>query len=400
MKMRKSTWLLLVLALAAILLVAGCAPTTPGNGDEEPGNGEPTADKACPKVVKTEVSKLYVADPTDLTKPNFQIKITFDENINSSCIENLAKWAITVANTDRVGTPTVTKLDVDVDGKIVTVKARVVEVGEEGEPGVGYDFVLFTEDFEDLDEAIAVANDLIEAVGIVNGRVLFGESWLDFLAALDAAESIPDLFANVRDLVDDVELFYDGLDDPATITAAEAAEANALAARATALAERADALGQDDLATALTTLATALGDGEAEAEDDLSGGVDVTDVSAAANAVALADALDEALTALNDAFAELGVIAVATPVPGTPAPRFAGLICNKDDAEAYEKEFGLAAGTVKFADEVSWKLTDCAVYDDLGNVCCDFEGKDCCVEPYCEECPPDGCDLTEPGACL
>ena len=29
MKMRKSTWLLLVLALAAILLVAGCEPTTP-----------------------------------------------------------------------------------------------------------------------------------------------------------------------------------------------------------------------------------------------------------------------------------------------------------------------------------------------------------------------------------
>ena len=51
MKMRKSTWLLLVLALAAILLVAGCSPTpAPPNG-EEPNGEEPTpppADKECP----------------------------------------------------------------------------------------------------------------------------------------------------------------------------------------------------------------------------------------------------------------------------------------------------------------------------------------------------------------
>lgn len=217
MKMRKSTWLLLVLALAAILLVAGCSPTTPPNG-EEPGNGEPTpppTDKECPKPVKTVVSKIYADDPA--TDANFQIKITFDEDFNSSCIENPAFWTITVANPGRVGTPVVDPIkpeDITVDGRVVTIKARVVETGQE--------------------EAI-----------------------------------------------------------------------------------------------------------------------------------------------------------------------FEGLICNKADAERYAETFDLGEDDVPgFADEVSWKLTNCAVYDDLGNVCCDFSGKDCCVEPYCEECPPDGCDLTEPGACL
>ena len=317
MKMRKSTWLLLVLALVAIFLVAGCTATTPPNGEEP--NGEeppptPPADKECPEVVKTEVSKLYVADPTDLTKPNFQIKITFDENINSSCIENLAKWAITVANTDRVGTPTVTKLDVDVDGKIVTVKARVVETGTA--PAPTYEFVALEEDweeFDDLEDAIDAADTLIEIVEgfspaelasfyfiVGEGDALIGKAaWETFVAAIEAI-------------------------DPE---------------------------------------------------------------------------VDTALAAYNDAFTEFGFTVEITQ---GEAPVFYGLICNKDDVAAYEKEFGLAAGTVKYADKVTWKLSNCAVYDELGNVCCDYEGEACCVEPYCEECPEpeEGCDLTEPGACL
>ena len=326
MKMRKSTWLLLVLALVAIFLVAGCTATTPPNG-EEPNGEEPTpppADKECPEVVKTEVSKLYVADPTDLTKPNFQIKITFDENINSSCIENLAKWAITVANTDRVGTPTVTKLDVDVDGKIVTVKARVVETGI---APTTYELVELPEDWEEftvLADAIAAAQAVVD---VVNGY------------------STSELF-----------YFLGAYADPyyALLDALEAAEA------ALATADAADDAG------ALAGLNAAYGLGEA---------------------------------CCVELYCQQGLGLEAVEVPGE-APVFYGLICNKDDVAAYEKEFGLAAGTVKYADKVTWKLSNCAVYDDLGNVCCDFEGKDCCVEPYCEECPEEGCDLTEPGACL
>lgn len=326
MKMRKSTWLLLVLALAAILLVAGCAPTTPGNGDEEPGNGEPTpppADKACPKVVKTEVSKLYVADPTDLTKPNFQIKITFDENINSSCIENLAKWAITVANTDRVGTPTVTKLDVDVDGKIVTVKARVVETGI---APTTYELVELPEDWEEftvLADAIAAAQAVVDVVNGYSTSELFyflGAYADPYYALLDALEAAEDALATPT------------LED--------------------------DGPALDDLNAAYGCDPTV--------EPQVEGGC------------------------LCRAILCLGLQAVE--VPGD-APVFYGLICNQDDADEY------VFGEVKSADEVSWKLTDCAVYDDLGNVCCEFSGKACCVEPYCEECPPP-CDLTEPGACL
>ena len=236
MKMRKSTWLLLVLALAAILLVAGCAPTTPGNGDEEPGNGEPTpppTDKDCPKVVKTVVSKIY--DKTG-DGPNFQIKITFNEDFNSSCIEDPASWTIEVANPGRAGTPTVTKQIIAVDGKVVTVKARVEE---------------------DVEYKVKHETD----------------------------------------------------------------------------------------------------DGNRETK----------------------------------------------PFKYT----FPGLICNKADAKAYAAGYTLPDGAIlvsstpaepTYADKVTWKL-ECAVYDDLGNVCCDFEGEACCVEPYCEKCPPDWCDFTEPGAC-
>jgi hypothetical protein len=237
MKMRKSTWLLLVLALAAILLVAGCSPTTPPNG-EEPNGEEPTpppADKECPKPVKTVVSKIYDTTGKD---QNFQIKITFNEDFNSSCIEDPASWTIEVENPDRAGTPTVTKQIITVDGKVVTVKARVEEA--------------------------------------VTYRVKY----------------------------------------------------------------------------------------ETETETETK--------------------------------------------TKTETKTFPGLICNKADAEAYATGYTLPEGAIlvsstpaepTHADKVTWKL-ECAVYDDLGNVCCDFEGEACCVEPYCEECPEDWCDLAEPGACL
>jgi len=77
---------------------------------------------------------------------------------------------------------------------------------------------------------------------------------------------------------------------------------------------------------------------------------------------------------------------------------FCGLICNTEDAKSYANVVNgpyqgtSFLGTQKaptVADEVYWKLSSgCVVSDELGNWCCDFDGKDCCVEPICETCAP------------
>ncbi len=103
MKMRKSTWLLLVLALAAILLVAGCSPTTPPNG-EEPNGEEPTPPPAggCPTKVETVVTSLYCGPGKILANkvktiisPNLSILISFDKDI-VLLDNNPANWKVTV----------------------------------------------------------------------------------------------------------------------------------------------------------------------------------------------------------------------------------------------------------------------------------------------------------------
>ena len=78
-----------------------------------------------------------------------------------------------------------------------------------------------------------------------------------------------------------------------------------------------------------------------------------------------------------------------------------GLICDKDSADAYRAVLeDLGVDKVKkyatTADLVKWKLSRwCAVYDELGNRCCeDIEGKACCTT-VCEPgpTPPSGCPL-------
>ncbi len=142
MKMRKSTWLLLVLALVAIFLVAGCEPTTPT--PTPPENGEeptpPPADKECPEVVSTVVSKMYAWEADD---PNFKITITFNENINSQCADNPTNWLITISNpltsradkrflatdnyTGTGATGKITITDIDISGKKIVIEASAVE---------------------------------------------------------------------------------------------------------------------------------------------------------------------------------------------------------------------------------------------------------------------------------
>ena len=139
MKMRKSTWLLLVLALAAILLVAGCSPTTPPNG-EEPGNGEPTpppTDKECPKVVvkSTTVADGYWALLGPVGGYFTKLTVTFNEPITSNCIEDPNRWDITVKNSGRRDTEitesenlvNILGVELSADGKKADVYFRVWE---------------------------------------------------------------------------------------------------------------------------------------------------------------------------------------------------------------------------------------------------------------------------------
>jgi len=129
--MKKTTWLLLAISVVAMLLVAGCTPTTPTptvSPSPTATATTPPTDKECPKVVSTVVTKLYANDPTK--DPNFQIKITFNENISSGCLENLSKWTVTVTNPGRQdadGKIAATIDDIIVGEKTVTIKARVEE---------------------------------------------------------------------------------------------------------------------------------------------------------------------------------------------------------------------------------------------------------------------------------
>ena len=103
--MKKTTWLLLALSLVAMLLVAGCAPTTPAP-TESPSptpTVAPTAppvDDECPKPVSTVIGSTYDKDEGYVIK----LTITFNEPITSGCIEDPSKWDIIVKNSDRQDT--------------------------------------------------------------------------------------------------------------------------------------------------------------------------------------------------------------------------------------------------------------------------------------------------------
>ncbi|WP_438317006.1 hypothetical protein ACP6EK_01750 [Candidatus Caldatribacterium sp. SIUC1] len=78
-----------------------------------------------------------------------------------------------------------------------------------------------------------------------------------------------------------------------------------------------------------------------------------------------------------------------------------GLICDEDSADAYravleDQGVDRVNKYATTADQVKWKLSRwCAVYDELGNRCCeDIEGQACCTA-ICEPgpTPPSGCPL-------
>jgi len=154
--MKKTTWLLLAISVVAMLLVAGCTPTTPApTASPSPTPTAtpttPPADKECPKPVSTQIGTVY--DPVQWgTVENIvfaldyitKLTITFNEPITSGCIEDPSKWDIVVKNNDRRDTeltetesvlvegfsiPKVAVFDAELstDGKKVEVYATVLE---------------------------------------------------------------------------------------------------------------------------------------------------------------------------------------------------------------------------------------------------------------------------------
>jgi len=86
---------------------------------------------------------------------------------------------------------------------------------------------------------------------------------------------------------------------------------------------------------------------------------------------------------------------------------YKGLICSENDVEEFidsadgtgeapEPNYSKSASATYYADKVTWKLSECAIADSLGNTCCTFSEEACCVEPTCvgRNCPLNG-----PGAC-
>jgi len=132
--MKKTTWLLLALSLVAMLLVAGCQPTTPEESPSTSPSTSPTTaptDKECPKPVSTVIGSTYGYEENGYVT---KLTITFDEPITSGCIEDPKKWEVTVKNDDRETTELkvgsgvkILGVDLSTDNKKAYVYATVTE---------------------------------------------------------------------------------------------------------------------------------------------------------------------------------------------------------------------------------------------------------------------------------
>jgi len=138
--MKKTTWLLLALSLVAMLLVAGCQPTTPEESPSTSPSTSPTTaptDKECPKPVSTAIGSAYISYSYIEGLPFYggfystKLTITFDEPVTSGCIEDPENWNIVVKNSDRktteIGNLIPWRVTLSDDGKKVDVLFDVWE---------------------------------------------------------------------------------------------------------------------------------------------------------------------------------------------------------------------------------------------------------------------------------
>jgi len=204
--MKKTTWLLLALSVVAMLLVAGCTPTTPApTASPTPTPTAtpttPPADKACPKVVSTTVGSAYyplwwewLEDSEELFIPSgtagfyaVKLTVTFDEPIASGCIEDPNNWDITVKNSDRENT----ELKDGVENEDYWVYIFDVSLSTDGKKADIYAGV--------LEELSYVVKDVVYKVGTVTDTVAGPFPITDYFDGLICSEDDADDYAKPSD---------------------------------------------------------------------------------------------------------------------------------------------------------------------------------------------------------
>jgi len=211
--MKKTTWLLLALSLVAMLLVAGCAPTTPTptaspTAAPTATPTTPPADKACPKVVSTTVGSAYrpvwwvsayrpvwwVDDDYEELVLDYVTKltITFDEAITSGCIEDPTNWDITVKNNDRNDTTLTEDEGITIMGTTIP-KVNVLDVSLSTDGKKAYVYAVVLEDLS------YVVKDVVYKVGTVTDTVPGPFPITDYFDGLICSEDDADDYAKPSD---------------------------------------------------------------------------------------------------------------------------------------------------------------------------------------------------------
>ena len=122
---------LYVFMVVCIFAVAGCEYFSPGVNpvSEETPTPSPVlpVDTSCPAILNTVVREVYDAEHPGA----FTFVITFDEFIESGCIEDPSKWIVEVRTSggEKLTTENgdIEVYEVTVDGEKVTVTAQVME---------------------------------------------------------------------------------------------------------------------------------------------------------------------------------------------------------------------------------------------------------------------------------
>jgi len=177
--MKKTTWLLLALSLVAMLLVAGCAPTTPKPSPSPSPTVAPTPTPGvAPKVVKTMVTK-------GQGDGEFKITIVFDKDVYSSCAENWRNWTVRVVNSQRKGG----NIEVGWFAPVIVGNQIILYgwVEEVGAPVITYALRPLPDGWTGFDFAASVGN-LPAAITAAGKIIADAQKVVDAVNALSAAD--------------------------------------------------------------------------------------------------------------------------------------------------------------------------------------------------------------------